>query len=74
LITTSPNQKLAPHGLQVPLLLSRKQIMPWLRSRTNMDLIKEFVQPPGESSLKLKITVEPSTSVANRVTPELELA
>ena len=74
LITTAPNRMLAPHGLQVPLLLNRKQIMPWLRSRTNIDLVNDFIRPPGENSLKLTITVEAAVHTDNQVTAELQFA
>ncbi len=74
LITTAPNRMLAPHGLQVPLLLNRKQIMPWLRSRTNIDLVKSFIRPPGENSLKLTITVESAISSDKQASAELQFA
>ena len=74
LVTTVPNRMLAPHGLPVPLLLNRKQIMPWLRSRTNIDLVNDFIQPPGENSLKLAITVEPSVSTDNQEAVDLQFA
>lgn len=74
LITTAPNRMLAPHGLQVPLLLNGKQIMPWLRGRTNMDLVNEFIKPPGENCLKITITVEALVSADSQETAELQFA
>lgn len=57
LITTAPNRMLAPHGLQVPLILKKKEVMPWLRSRTNIDVVKSFIRPPGANDLKLVISL-----------------
>lgn len=74
LITTMPNLILAPHGLQVPLLLNRKQMMPWLRSRTDIGLIKSFIRSAVDTSLSLKITVEPTPRLDIPVQGDLELA
>ena len=73
LVTTTPNRMLSPHGLQVPLMLSQKQILPWLRSRTNIDLVKGFIRPPDENSVTLTITVESAASRDNQMTAEPQL-
>lgn len=73
LITTMPNLILAPHGLQVPLLLNRKEIMPWLRSRTDIGLIKSFIRRSADDSLTLRISVDPTPSVDTPVQADLEL-
>ena len=73
LITTTPNRMLAPHGLQVPLLLNQKQVMPWLRGRTNIDVVKGFIRPPGESTLTLTITTGQGEIVERPVQADLEL-
>ena len=57
LVTTAPNRVLSPHGLQVPLILKKKEVMPWLRSRTNIDLVRSFIRPPGENDLTLAISL-----------------
>ncbi len=64
LVTTTPNRMLAPHGLQVPLILKKKEVMPWLRARTNIDVVKSFIRPPGASDLKLVISL-PAVENAN---------
>ena len=57
LVTTAPNRMLAPHGLQVPLILRKKEVMPWLRPRTNIDVVKSFIRPPGAHDLALTISL-----------------
>lgn len=73
LVTTAPNRALAPHGLHVPLLLNRKQVMPWLRCHTNIDLIRGFIRPPADDCLVLTIRIEQSTPAEMQVQGDLEL-
>ena len=64
LVTTAPNRMLAPHGLQMPLILKKKEVMPWLRARTNIDVVKSFIRPAGASDLTLRIYL-PAVEHAN---------
>lgn len=74
LVTTTPNRKLAPHGLHVPLILSQKQIMSWLRCRKNPLAAKGLIRPPGADELRLTVSVEPTADIGNQVQADLELA
>ncbi len=73
LVTTAPNRMLAPHGLQVPLVLKKKDVMPWLRSRTNIDFVKSFIRPPGANELRLTISLPAVESASMGISKDRQL-
>ena len=73
LVTTAPNRMLTPHGLQVPLILKKKEVMPWLRSRTNIDLVKSFIRPPGANDLKLTISLPAAERASMGISKDRQL-
>ncbi|MFA7271022.1 MAG: SOS response-associated peptidase family protein [Sterolibacterium sp.] len=58
LITTKPNRKLSPYGLPVPLVLTKKQVRPWLNPYTDISDVRGFVRPCSRGALLLEITLE----------------
>ena len=74
LLTTAPNRMLSPHGLPLPLLLNQKQVLPWLRGRTNIDVVKSFIRPPGEHALTLTVTLDRAACAESPIQGDLQLA
>lgn len=64
-ITTTPNSKLAPYGLPVPLLLTRRQAWQWLQADTDIGEIRGLVRPCSRSHLALEIAVESPGELAS---------
>jgi putative SOS response-associated peptidase YedK len=56
LITTKPSQRLQHYARQMPLLLSKEQIMPWLRYNTDAAELKSLIRPYAGDDLTLTIS------------------
>ncbi|MEI7431676.1 MAG: SOS response-associated peptidase family protein [Betaproteobacteria bacterium] len=63
LITTKPCQILQCYARQMPLLLNKAQIMPWLRYTTDAALLKSYIRPYADDDLTLTITARPVENI-----------
>ena len=63
LITTLPNPSLQYYARQMPLLLSKDQILPWLRYSENVAEPKSFIHPYAGDDLTLTISARLVESV-----------